>query len=94
MRQTPVVQFKKHFTQVIDDPSKISHTVNSTHDNMLIQNALAYFAIAVSYKCKMFNPIKLFTTVIYGFRKKLEFLSLAGLFRYLSESPFRCSILG
>ncbi len=74
-------QFNKHFTQVIYDPSKISHTVNSKHDNMqLIQNALAYFATAVSYECKMFNPIKLFTTVIYGFRKKLEFLSLAGLF--------------
>jgi hypothetical protein len=62
--------------QVTYCPYKISCTIfYSMHAPLqCIKNALAYFALAINYTCKMFmhsipvpNVIKLFTSIIYKF---------------------------
>jgi len=59
MTTAPVVNFIKHFTQVTYGPSKIScNIINCRHAPMQrSENALAYFAMVVSYTCKMFMKL-------------------------------------
>ncbi len=48
-------KFHKHFTLVNYDCSKRSYNVHCTDTSMQrFQSALAYFAPAVSYRCKLF----------------------------------------
>ncbi len=73
-------QFHKHFTLVTYSLSKIKCTIHCVHFPIkCFQNALTYFAIAVSYGRKMLmklppgtDVIKLFTAISYEFRNKLE----------------------
>jgi hypothetical protein len=65
------------------------------HDMQRFPNALAYFAVAVSYVLKVFiklthgaNYIKLFMAVSYGTCNKLERLSLASFSSLVFERCF------
>jgi hypothetical protein len=57
MRLSTCGPFHKHFMHVTYSLSQISWTA-SYSCNAVFQNALAYFAMALSYSCKMFIKLK------------------------------------